>query len=167
MIQVAIARRYSSAPAPAELRRLCRFVLAAEGVAEAEISLAIVDNETIHAINHRHLAHDYPTDVLTFPLSSPGETLTAEIVVGGEYAESEAAAHGWTPREELLLYVTHGLLHLCGHDDHQASARRRMVARQTELLDGFLAAPGRKAPSGRASGRHAVGRRASGGVRTR
>ncbi len=35
---------------------------------------------------------------------------------------------GVEPRDELALYVVHGLLHLCGYDDRDDSARRRMRA---------------------------------------
>ena len=35
------------------------------------VSIALVDDATIHAINRRHLDHDWPTDVITFVLSDP------------------------------------------------------------------------------------------------
>jgi probable rRNA maturation factor len=52
------------------LIRLARSVLAREGVAEADISVAIVDDPQIHSINRRFLKHDFPTDVLSFLLES-------------------------------------------------------------------------------------------------
>ena len=52
------------------MREAVRAVLAGEGVADAEISLAFVDNPTIHRLNQRYLQHDEPTDVLSFPLRS-------------------------------------------------------------------------------------------------
>src|SRR5208283_5739838 len=53
-------------------RQVVRSVLEGEGVADAEISLAFVDNATIHILNKRYLDHDEPTDVLSFPYSEPG-----------------------------------------------------------------------------------------------
>jgi probable rRNA maturation factor len=105
------------------LRAAVRAVLDGEGVAEAEISLAFVDNATIHRLNQRYLQHDEPTDVLSFPLSEPGAgRLKGELVVGAEVALAQARERGHDVQAELTLYVIHGLLHLCGHDDHGTAA---------------------------------------------
>ena len=48
-------------------------MLLAENRAVASISIALVDNDTIHRLNRLHLGHDWPTDVITFPLSDPDE----------------------------------------------------------------------------------------------
>jgi probable rRNA maturation factor len=120
---------------PGGLDRLVRLVLAAQGHSRASISIAVVDNSTIHTINQTHLGHDWPTDVITFPLADPDEpVLTAELVVSAEMACTAARELGVEPGEELALYVVHGLLHLCGFDDHDDSARRRMRQREAELL---------------------------------
>ncbi len=42
--------------------------LQVEYVAAAVLSVSIVDNATIHRINREYLQHDYPTDVISFPL---------------------------------------------------------------------------------------------------
>jgi probable rRNA maturation factor len=52
------------------LIRLAKAVLAMEQVVLAEISVAIVDDAQIHAINRQFLNHDYPTDVVSFLLDS-------------------------------------------------------------------------------------------------
>ena len=112
-----------------------RVVLAAEGHSRASISIAVVDNATIHTINQAHLGHDWPTDVITFPLADPDESvLTGELVVSAEMACTTARELGVKPSDELALYVVHGLLHLCGFDDHDDSERRRMRQREHELL---------------------------------
>src|SRR4051812_44676718 len=54
------------------LREVARAVLEGEGITEGDISLAFVDNATIHQLNKRYLNHDEPTDVLSFPLSEAG-----------------------------------------------------------------------------------------------
>ena len=50
------------------LGRLARSVLTREEVARAEISVAIVDDPQIHALNREFLKHDFPTDVISFRL---------------------------------------------------------------------------------------------------
>jgi probable rRNA maturation factor len=115
----------------AKMREVVRAVLEGEGRAEAEISLAFVDNPTIHRLNRRFLDHDEPTDVLSFPLGDPGsKKLSGELVIGAEVALEQARLRGHDVQDELALYVIHGLLHLCGHDDHDPDGVARM--RQAE-----------------------------------
>ncbi|HEX4591997.1 MAG TPA: rRNA maturation RNase YbeY [Gemmataceae bacterium] len=109
------------------LRGIAEAVLRGEGMAAAAISLAFVDNPTIHRLNKQFLDHDEPTDVLTFPLSGPGaKTLEGEVVIGTQVARGQATERGHDEQAELSLYVIHGLLHLCGYDDTTAAAARRM-----------------------------------------
>src|SRR3984893_15970936 len=98
-----------------QFRQIVRTVLEGEGVEDAEISLAFVDNPTIHRLNKQFLEHDEPTDILTFPLSEPAAArLAGGFVVGAELALAQANSRGQDVQAELALYVIHGLLHLCG-----------------------------------------------------
>lgn len=116
------------------LEALARFVLESEEVRAASISLALVDNAAIEAVNNRYLGHEGPTDVISFVLSEPGErVLAGELVISGEMAAAVAGAPG-PARDELALYVVHGLLHLCGYDDQSPAGSARMQERQAELL---------------------------------
>jgi probable rRNA maturation factor len=117
------------------MREVARAVLTGEGKADYEISLAFVDNLTIHRLNKRFLQHDEPTDVLSFPLSEPSASkLAGELVVGVEVAQAEAAQRGHDVQVELALYVIHGLLHLCGYDDKTENAARTMRERERHYL---------------------------------
>lgn len=125
------------------LRALAAHVLRCEGIARAEVSVGLVDDAAIAPINWRYLNHQGPTDVITFPLSPPdSDELAGEIVISAETAAREAAARGLDPADELRLYLVHGLLHLCGLDDRDENDRRRMHARQDELLGAFAGAVG-------------------------
>src|ERR1700722_13401823 len=117
------------------MREIVRAVLAGEDVADAEISLAFVDNPTIHSLNRRYLQHDEPTDVLSFPLSEPSSRkLAGELVIGAEVALAQATERGHDVQAELTLYVVHGLLHLCGHDDHEPEDAAKMRQRERHYL---------------------------------
>jgi probable rRNA maturation factor len=119
----------------AALRAAARAVLEGEGVAEARVSLAFVDNPTIHDLNKRFLDHDEPTDVITFPLSGRGaKKLEGEVVIGVEVAVEQARERGHAVGVELALYVVHGLLHLCGYDDRTARDAAAMRRKEREYL---------------------------------
>lgn len=134
MIRVAIASPQEMvALERGKLRDIVRAVLQGEDIRDAEISIAFVDNETIHRLNKRYLDHDEPTDVLTFPLGG-GKKLAGEIVVGAEVAAAEASQRGHDVHAELALYVIHGVLHLCGYDDATQQDRQAMRARERHYL---------------------------------
>lgn len=126
-----------------KLKEIVRTILQNEDVASAEISIAIVDDPTMHALNRQYLNHDYPTDVLSFVLHSDEERLEGEIIVSADTAASACAEYGWSAFEELSLYVIHGTLHLVGYDDHRPRDRKEMRAKETE----YLAAAGIQRPS--------------------
>jgi probable rRNA maturation factor len=115
------------------LRETAQRVLEGEGIRDAEISLAFVDNPTIHQLNKRYLNHDEPTDVLSFPLSE-GKRLAGELVIGAEVARAQADGAGHDVQAELGLYVIHGLLHLCGYDDAEPKDAAKMRERERHYL---------------------------------
>lgn len=121
--------------APSAIIELVRRTLRLEGRMVASISIALVDDASIHEINRQYLGHDWPTDVITFPLSSPDDPeLSAELVVSAEMARKTAEAAGGDPWAELALYLVHGLLHLCGQDDQTDEQRAAMRRREAEVL---------------------------------
>ena len=120
---------------PEPLSGLVRRVLEGEGIARGSVSVALVDDATIQGVNRRHLAHDWPTDVISFRLSDADDPLlSGEVVVSAERAASVARQFGVDPRAELVLYVVHGLLHLCGYDDLAAPDIDAMRRRESEIL---------------------------------
>jgi probable rRNA maturation factor len=134
MGRIAITSPQEAVPVERQrLREVVRAVLDGEGKPDAEISVALVDNATIHALNKRYLQHDEPTDVLSFPLSE-GKRLAGELVIGAEVAREQAAERGHDVQAELALYVIHGLLHLCGYDDHEPADAEAMRARERHYL---------------------------------
>lgn len=99
----------------------------------AAISLVLCDDKTIHELNIRYLGHDYPTDVLSFPLSE-GEPLVGEIIISVETAERNAKRFRQTLEQELLRLAIHGTLHLLGYDDTTSQQRKRMRQKERKYL---------------------------------
>jgi probable rRNA maturation factor len=98
-----------------------------------ELSIALVDDATIAALNQQFLNHAGPTDVISFDL---GDDL-GEIIVSAERAVIVARRHRLPPHAELALYLVHGLLHLAGLDD-RTPAQRRSMRRAEKLVLGRL-----------------------------
>ncbi len=134
---ILIANQTTSKVDLSRIRQAARYVLERHSVEPATISIALVDNPTIHALNRQFLDHDYATDVLSFRLSEPPQPLEGEVIVSHPMAEEVAGAmglSGWDGIAELLLYVIHGTLHLVGFDDKTPAAGERMQAEERAVL---------------------------------
>ncbi|MBE6427858.1 MAG: rRNA maturation RNase YbeY [Planctomycetaceae bacterium] len=121
MIEIEIANEQETIEVSEELiKKAVRAVLEKSAIQNAELSIALVDDEMIHGINRQFLCHDYPTDVISFPLSDSPAKLEGEIVLSTDTAkrEAEKVCGSWNAEKEVILYVVHGCLHLIGFDDH-------------------------------------------------
>lgn len=119
---------------PVRAGRLVEAVTAAarhRGCLQGEIGIRVAGDAEIQQINRTHLQHDYPTDVISFGYLHQPPRVEGELVVSAETAARTAADLNWIAANELILYVVHGTLHLCGMDDQQPQARAAM--RQAEI----------------------------------
>ena len=121
----------------ATLQNAALKTLAYKAIDNAEISIAIVNDQRIHEINLQFLNHDYPTDVITFELGEnpANNNFQAEIVVSAETAMSVAKEVDTALEMELVLYVVHGTLHLAGLDDHCDEDRAEMRANERAMMN--------------------------------
>ena len=90
-------------------------------------------------INESHLNHEGATDVITFDYNEPAtrskqRVLNGEIFICVEVAVKQAREFKVTWQSEVVRYIVHGLLHLCGYDDLNASDRREMKRHENGLL---------------------------------
>jgi probable rRNA maturation factor len=109
---------------PAELRAAVRAALEAAGVDEGHLSVELVGEDRIRALNRRYRDRDAPTDVLAFPLDVDGEIAgpreLGDVVICPEHAPD--------PREAAV----HGVLHLCSYDHETDSGE--MLALQERII---------------------------------
>jgi probable rRNA maturation factor len=130
------------AEAPTELMEAAvRRALTESPATDAEISVTLLDDAQMEALNARYLGVDAPTDVLAFSLGE-GQVV-GDVYVGFERARSQAAEHHVPLREELIRLAIHGTLHVLGHDHPEGPerARSQMFTLQERLVRDVLAAP--------------------------
>lgn len=120
-----------------QLVAAARAVLQESDFNSAMISLAIVDDPTIHELNRQFLNHDWPTDVLSFALQDDGSHLEGEVIISADTAAASAAEIGCTPAAEQLLYVIHGVLHLVGFRDKTPADAHQMRLAEAQFLSQF------------------------------
>jgi probable rRNA maturation factor len=102
-----------------------------------ELSVALVDDPTIHELNRTYRHKDKPTDVLAFALQEPVPArpvgMLGDVILSIETARRQAARHRRPLLAELTMLLAHGLLHLLGHDHQTDAQEREMTARTREL----------------------------------
>ena len=111
---------------------------------QAELSIVLVDEDTMSAYHQKYMDEPGPTDVLSFPMDElrppaddedPPEGLLGDIVLCPAVTARQAAEHGRTPDAEAEYLLVHGLLHLLGYDHATAEERIEMFALKDELLE--------------------------------
>jgi probable rRNA maturation factor len=105
------------------IRTAARVALVHVGRARAELSITLLADGEIAALNARYLGHDRPTDVLAFSLYERGEDPVGDVYIGYEQALRQAASLGIPLREELARLAVHGTLHVLGYDHPEGEQR--------------------------------------------
>ena len=127
------------------LESAARVVLDLSGVPDADMTIALVDEDRIQGLNRDFLGHDAPTDVLSFPADEPdpetGRRYLGDVVISFVRASEQAGERGHAVEAEMQLLVVHGVLHLLGHDHAEAGEKERMWVAQAEALQRLGVSP--------------------------
>lgn len=121
---------------------------------EAEISLTLVDDDSIRDINKRFRQTDRPTDVLSFPLveyekpgefdfledrddcfnPESGELMLGDIIISLDKVQAQAEEYGHGATREYAFLIAHSMLHLMGYDHMEESEAEIMEKKQEAVL---------------------------------
>lgn len=93
-------------------------------IESASVNVILVDDVRIHAMNKEFLQHDYPTDIITFPLEE--NEIDGELYISLDTAARQADEYGVSLTNELMRLAAHGTLHLIGYDDATDEERKEM-----------------------------------------
>jgi len=143
-----------------EVRRWAEKMLRCLGLADAELSVALTDDDEIHELNRVFRGLDRPTDVLAFAMrernpmgarpvgrrgtqpaahrsvgdhASASPDMLGDVVLSVETARRQAKRAGRDLASELRALMAHGLLHLVGYD-HRTKAEARAMVGETRRL---------------------------------
>lgn len=116
-----------------EVRRILRAALRHGKRPGLELSVVFLGDAALARLHRRWLRDGSRTDVITFDLSD-ANSQAGELCISASCARRVARERGVDPRRELALYLVHGALHLCGHDDRAPRARARMRRAETAVL---------------------------------
>jgi probable rRNA maturation factor len=117
-----------------QVREAVQAALRAGGRPTLAVDVVLIGDRRLRALHRCFLGDDTPTDVMAFDLADGGLGPAAEIYASVTCARRVARARGVSAARELALYLVHGALHLCGHDDHRTADRRRMRRAERRIL---------------------------------
>lgn len=107
----------------------------------AEVSLSIVDKDTIHKLNKDYRNVDRETDVLSFPMDEEAFDdegnpifLLGDIVICLDVARNQAAEFGHSLEREMMYLICHSTLHLLGYDHIEEDDKVKMRAKEKEVM---------------------------------
>jgi len=123
------------------MKKAAQAVLNALAFPDGELSILIVDDTAIEALNRQYLNRSGPTNVMAFamregPFGELNPRMLGDVVLSVDTARTEAEQMGISTEERITQLLVHGILHLLGYD-HEASKddALRMERQSDALLD--------------------------------
>jgi probable rRNA maturation factor len=127
----------------------------APAAARGTVSVAVVTDARVRALNRHYRGKDRATDVLSFPAERADLRVPAplrasfapsrhlgDIVIARGVARRQARAAGHSESTELRVLALHGLLHLLGYDHEadtgQMARLERRLRRKGRLPSGLI-----------------------------
>ncbi|WP_026919276.1 rRNA maturation RNase YbeY [Gordonia shandongensis] len=117
----------------------------------AELSVQLVDTETMAELHVQWMDLPGPTDVMSFPMDEltpggrpdadePGPSMLGDIVLCPEFAAEQARSQRHSFEHELAVLTVHGVLHLLGFDHAEPDQEREMFGLQGRILTDWYSA---------------------------
>lgn len=149
LVRVSTAGGPFPGPSASVVRRRAGKMLEALELRDVELSIALVSDSAIHALNRDFRRKDRPTDVLAFamreerprsgapakPARRPGEReVLGDVIISLPTAARQARGRRRPLLDEVTMLLAHGLLHLVGYD-HRTPPEERVMTAETRRLE--------------------------------
>ena len=99
------------------------------------INIVFTDDENMRLLKKKYFNQDYYTDVISFNLEEPNNSIEGEIYIGMNQVYKNSIKFDCNLNSELKRIIVHGLLHLVGYDDQTKKDKENM----TKLEDKYMA----------------------------
>lgn len=140
MYQITIQQAAGDAPSPksAQLRKWAKSALQRK-IASAEMTIRIVTETEMTALNEKYRYKTGSTNVLSFPLDVQEDIemeipIIGDVVICADVVNREATEQDKTPEAHWAHMVVHGIFHLLGYDHQTMDEARVMETLETDVL---------------------------------
>lgn len=107
---------------------------------DGELSLVLVNDDTISKFNQQYLGRKGPTNVIAFPMqegefSNVNTEILGDVMISVDTCRREAELAGLSIKRRFDELLVHGILHLFGYDHvHSEEQALEMEKKSKELL---------------------------------
>jgi len=143
MSHIVIQRPYKKGfiPKAAQLRQFGMHVLD-QFKPEHEVTIRIVSQDEMRALNNTYRHKDKPTNVLSFKMDVPDNMILkpmplGDVIICADVVNQEASAEKLPPLAHWAHMVIHGILHLLGHDHEHDDDTEIMQAIEIKMMQDF------------------------------
>jgi len=125
MPTVEIVDETSRFPHVEALQRAVTELMRSAGLGENEVTIVLLDDETMAELNRRDRGVGGPTDVLSYPTHEPTDVgfpdvpHLGDVLISLDTAATQAEAVGHSLALEVATLAAHGLTHLRGLDHRE------------------------------------------------
>jgi rRNA maturation RNase YbeY len=120
---------------PEKYASWCESIFHAEKKHFEHVGYFFCSDEQILEMNKKFLNHDTLTDILTFPLED--DPIYGEIFISVDRITENAKIFNQPFEIELVRVMSHGILHLCGYDDHTLEEKKIIRAKENKYISLF------------------------------
>ncbi|HPF57976.1 MAG TPA: rRNA maturation RNase YbeY [Candidatus Competibacteraceae bacterium] len=136
-LDLQIALEIPGLPSDADFQHWAKAALTGAGYQkDAEMTIRVVNEAEITALNETYRHKQGPTNVLSFPFEAPSNiesALLGDIVICAPVVLREAIRQEKHPAAHWAHLTIHGVLHLLGYDHDEAQAEI-MESLETRIL---------------------------------
>lgn len=97
-----------------------------EGFRINNLNYIFCSDQYLYKMNLQYLDHDTYTDIITFDNSEVESIIEGDIFISIERVIDNSKTLSVLFEDEIKRVIVHGLLHLCGYDDHSIEDKSEM-----------------------------------------
>ncbi len=121
------------------IQKKTQAILNALDCPDGELSILIVNDSQIEALNKLYLNRSGPTNIIAFPMlegefAKISPQLLGDVVISVETAYQEGVNAGISMEERLIQLLIHGILHLFGYDHETTEQEALKMEKKNEEL---------------------------------
>jgi probable rRNA maturation factor len=99
-----------------------------------DLNYIFCSDKFLHKMNLEYLDHDTYTDIITFDNSEDDNIIEGDIFISIERINDNSKTLNTQFEDETKRVIIHGLLHLCGYDDHSVENKAEMRRLESEYI---------------------------------
>jgi probable rRNA maturation factor len=105
-----------------------------EGFIINDLNYIFCSDKFLHKMNLEYLDHDTYTDIITFDNSEDDNVIEGDIFISIERINDNSKSLNTHFEDEIKRVIVHGLLHLCGYDDHSVEDKAKMRILESQYI---------------------------------